>query len=162
MEKMDEKLKQYLEKHNISYTIYEHPAVFTVAESDKVTKHIPGARSKNLFLKDENNNFYLVTMPGKKRLNTKLLRAHFKIKELNFASPDELRKQLNISPGSVSLFCMIYASEKVILIIDGEILNAEQAGFHPNKNTSTIVLDHNNLEKFLNTLKNRREVIDCG
>jgi len=162
MEKMDEKLKKYLEKYKISYTAYEHPAVFTVAESDKVTKHIPGARSKNLFLKDENNNFYLVIMPSGKRLNTQLIRTHFKIKELNFASPDELKKQLNISPGSVSLFCMIYASEKVILIVDKEILNAEQAGFHPNKNTATIVLDHNNLEKFLNTLKNRREVIDCG
>lgn len=159
---MDEKLKKYLEKYNISYKIYEHPAVFTVAESDKVTKHIPGARSKNLFLKDENNNFYLVSMPGEKRLNTKSLRAYFKLKELNFASPSELKEQLNISPGSVSLFCMIRASERVTLVIDKEIWSASLAGFHPNVNTSTLVLDNKNIKKFLSTLKNKIEVIDCG
>lgn len=162
IEHIDNNLLNYFRKHNIHFTLYEHPAVFTVAESDKVTKHIPGARSKNLFLKDENNTFYLVSMPGEKRLNTKSLRQHFKVKEMNFTTPFELKEQLNITPGSVSLFCMIYASEKIILVIDKEIWSAEIAGFHPNFNTSTIVLDHRNLEKFISTLKNKIEVIECG
>ncbi|MBI2632002.1 prolyl-tRNA synthetase associated domain-containing protein [Candidatus Pacearchaeota archaeon] len=159
---MDEKLKKYLEKHNILYKIFEHPAVYTVAESDKVTKNIPGIRSKNLFLRDENNNFYLVSLPGEKRLNTKSLRKHFNLKELNFASPEELKEQLNITPGSVSLFCMIYAKRNIILVIDNEIWSSPIADFHPNINTSTLVVSHKDLEKFVYSLKNKIEVIDCG
>ena len=36
----------------IPFAAYEHQAVFTVAESDAVNAAIPGAHTKNLFLKD--------------------------------------------------------------------------------------------------------------
>ena len=159
---MDPELEEYLLKNKISYKIYEHPAIFRVAESEKLTRNIPGLRSKNLFLKDEKNNFYLVSMPGQKRLNTKKLKEHLNVKELEFASPEELKKELNITPGSVSIFCMIYAKSFIQLIIDKEIYYAKESGFHPNINTSTLVLDNKNLKKLIESLDCKKEVIDLG
>ena len=155
---MDVNLKIYLEKYKIEYKLYEHPAVFTVAESKKIKINIPALHTKCLFLKDENSKFYLVAIPAEKRLNILFLRKKFNLKKLHFASEEELKSELNLTPGSVSIFGMIY-SKSVYLIIDKSIWDANKAGFHPNINTSTIVLDHSNLEKFYNSLKSDKEVL---
>ena len=105
---MDETLQVYLKKHNISYQIYLHKAVFTVEESKEIKINIPALHTKSLFLKDENNNFYLVCIPALKRLNVSALRKKLSLKKLFFASPIELKEQFNLTPGSVSLFGMIY------------------------------------------------------
>ena len=97
-------------------------------------------------------------MPAEKRLDSKILKKKLSIKELHFASGEELKQEINLTPGSVSIFGMIY-SKDVFLIIDKELWDAELVGFHPNINTSTIVLNHANLEKFYNSLKARKEII---
>ncbi len=156
---MDSNLKQYLEKHDIQYKIYNHEAVFTVEQSSSIKMKIPGKHAKCLFLKDEKQNFYLIALPAEKRLDTKSLKNKLKIKKLNFAGPEELKKELNLTPGSVSIFGMIYA-KNTNLIIDKELWDAELAGFHPNINTSTILLNHENLEKFYNSLNAKKEIIE--
>ena len=156
---MDKNLKSYLEKNKIEYRIYEHPAVFTVAESKSIKIKIPGKHTKCLFLKDENSNFYLAALPAEKRLDTKKLKRKLGVKDLRFGSMEELKEQLNLTPGSVSIFGMIY-SEKVYLIIDKELWSVELVGFHPNINTSTIVLNHENLEKFYNSISAKKEIIE--
>ncbi|MEK6825177.1 MAG: prolyl-tRNA synthetase associated domain-containing protein [Nanoarchaeota archaeon] len=158
---MDSTLKSYLEKYKVNYTLYEHPAVFTVTESDEVTKHIPGARSKNLFLKDDQKKFYLICMPGHKRLDMKALKLSIKVKELHFASPEDLKKELNLTPGSVSIFGMIHASHTKLLI-DKELWEANQVGFHPNINTSTLLVNHQALEIFCKSLSSPWEVVSLA
>ena len=156
---MDTILKSYLDKYKIEYKLYKHLPVFTVEQSKSIKTKVPGEHTKCLFLKDEHSQFYLICLLANKRLNINFLRKKFNIKELYFASPEELKANLNLTPGSVSLFGMIY-SNSVFLIIDKDLWNAESVGFHPNINTSTIVLDHNNLEKFYNSLKTKKEIIE--
>lgn len=156
---MDKTLSSYLEKHKIEYKNYEHPAVFTVEESKKIKINIPATHTKCLFLKDEHSQFYLVCLPAEKRLNINLLRKKFNLKELYFASPEELKANLNLTPGSVSIFGTIY-SNSVYLIIDKQLWDAEAVSFHPNINTATIVLNHNNLEKFYHSLKAKKEILE--
>lgn len=155
---MDRNLKSYLEKNQINYKIYEHPAVFTVEQSKAIKEKIPGIHAKCLFLKDNNKNYYLICIQAEKRLDIKLIKEKFNLKELNFASPEELKKELNLYPGAVSIFGMIY-SESVYLILDKEIWGADSAGFHPNVNTATIVLNHTDLEKYYNSLKSKKEIM---
>ena len=42
-------------------------------------------------------------------------------------------------------------------IIDEDIWNAEIVSFHPNINTETVELTHENLERFYNSLKMKKE-----
>lgn len=158
---MEQAVKDYLTKHDIHYESYEHPSVFTVAESDKLTKHIPGARSKNLFLKDENRALYLVCMPGEKRLDMKGLRQTLELKELHFASPEELKAELHLTPGSVSILGMIHA-RKTQLIVDRALWEADAVGFHPNRNTATLVLSHKYFEKLYNSFICKKIIIDLS
>ena len=156
---MDNRLKSYLKKQDIDYKIHKHSAVFTVDESKKINISIPGLHCKTLFLKDNNSNYYLIGMEANKRLDIKKLRKHLDIKKLQFASPEELKKYLDLTPGSVSIFGMINAQE-VMLILDKQVWFAEIVGFHPNINTSTLEISHHNLEKFYNSIKADKKIIE--
>ena len=156
---MDNLLKEYLDKRNIIYKIHHHLAVFTVSESKKIKQAHIGKHTKSLFLKDENGKFYLVSMEAEKKLDTKKLKKHLNVKELKFASPQELKKHLNISPGSVSILNLIY-SNSVYLIVDKKIWDADSVGFHPNVNTATLELDHKNFVKYYESLSCKKEILD--
>jgi len=54
-------LLAHLDALGISTDTVEHPAVFTVAESRPVKAAIPGAHSKNLFVKDKKGRYFLIT-----------------------------------------------------------------------------------------------------
>ncbi|MBI5803846.1 prolyl-tRNA synthetase associated domain-containing protein [Candidatus Pacearchaeota archaeon] len=155
---MDKELKSYLEKYKIEYKEYRHPPVFSFVEARKLKKKIPGMHCKTLFLKDSRGKFYLVGMRGDKRLDTKILRKKFEVKKLNFASEEELKRGLEVYPGAVSIFAAI-RNEKIVLIIDEEVWLAESSGFHPNENTSTFVLDKENLRKFYDSLICEKHVL---
>jgi Ala-tRNA(Pro) deacylase len=157
---MDQNLKTFLEKHKICFEVYEHPAVFTVAESkEKITKPIPGLHTKNLFLKDDKGRFYLACLAAEKRLNIKALEKRLGVKKLKFSSPEDLKKELNLTPGSVSLFGLVYA-KNVKLILDDTVWKSPSVGFHPNVNTATVVISHEGLVKFLAALNIQKEIFN--
>ena len=155
---MEKYLESYLEKCSITYKEYSHKPVFTVEESRLIKEKIPAVHTKCLFLKDDSSRFYLVAIQANKRLDIKLLKSRFLLKKLFFASPEELKENLNLTPGSVSIFGMINA-KNVRLIIDNDLYNAESVGFHPNLNTSTLVLDNQNLKRFLSSLNINIEIM---
>lgn len=155
---MDSKLKDYLAQHKVDFIEHHHEAVFTVEEAKTLKQRIPGLHCKCLFLKDENENFYLIALPAEKRLDMKKLRTELNVRKLTFGSPDELKQHLNLTPGSVSIFGMIYAKE-VVLILDREVWNADRSGFHPNINTSTLEISHQGLESFYNSLSGEKKII---
>ena len=157
---MEPTLTSYLAHHNIQYKEFTHPAVFTVEESREIKKTLPGMQSKNLFLKSK-GKFYLYTLSTEDRLDIKALKKHLKVKDLQFASPQELKEELSLTPGSVSIFGMIHA-KNTHLMIDKKIWEAEQAGFHPNINTATLILTHTELEKFCSTLTTSWEVVNLA
>ena len=57
----------------ISHERHEHPAVFTVAESSALEARLPGADTKNLFLKDVGGAFWLLTVPSAEPVDLKAL-----------------------------------------------------------------------------------------
>jgi Ala-tRNA(Pro) deacylase len=158
---MDRKLIEYFEKNGIEYEEFEHPAVFTVEESQELKKEIPGLHCKCLFLKTDKREFYLIGMPANKRLDIKGLRKKLRVRKLHFGSEEELFDKLGLKPGSVSIFGLVNNEKAdVKFILDKEVFLSDKVGFHPNKNTSTLVLKHEDLEKYFNSLENDKEVIE--
>ncbi|HUB92413.1 MAG TPA: prolyl-tRNA synthetase associated domain-containing protein [Candidatus Saccharimonadales bacterium] len=154
----DQALKSYLEKLGISYKEYGHKPVFTVDEAAFLKNEIPGMHTKNLFLKDDRGNFYLVCIAAEKRLDMKALRKRLGAGKLQFATPEEMKAELNLTPGSVSLFGIIY-SKRTRLLLDKDIWDAAIVSFHANINTETLELRHEGLEKFYNSLRNAKEIM---
>lgn len=141
----------FLDSHNIKYTLYEHDPVFTVAEASKLKKVIPGMHFKNLFFKDsQKKTFHLLTMPAEKRVSLNEIKKKLGLKKMRFAREDELKNYLNVDPGSVSPFGLLYDSNRnVNYYMDTEIKQAEIVNFHPNTNDRSIELNREDFEKFL-------------
>lgn len=125
----------------IPFAAFEHVAVFTVAESDGVNAAIPGAHTKNLFLKDKDGAFWLVTVPGEARVDLKALPAAIGSKRVSFGKADDMEQLLGISPGSVTPLAAINAPpESIKVVIDAELAAAQTVNVHPLRNTGTLGL----------------------
>ena len=125
----------------IPFTAHEHVAVFTVAESDTVNAAIPGAHTKNLFLKDAGGAFWLVTVPGEARVDLKALPAAIGCKRVSFGKPDDMQRLLGIAPGSVTPLAAINAAPgSITVVLDAGLAAAQRVNVHPLRNTGTIGL----------------------
>jgi Ala-tRNA(Pro) deacylase len=144
-------LLDHLSRQGFAVTTVSHPAVFTVAESSSVTASIPGGHTKNLFVKDKKDNFYLIVAEG--AASIEMNRIHPLIgarSRLSFGSAEKLMQFLGVEPGSVTAFAVINDAEKrVQVIIDEPLLRHEVINCHPLTNTMTTTISRQNLLEFL-------------
>jgi Ala-tRNA(Pro) deacylase len=125
----------------IPFAAYEHEAVFTVAESDAINAAIPGAHTKNLFLKDTGGAFWLVTVPSEARVDLKALPAAIGSKRVSFGKAGDMDRMLGIAPGSVTPLAAINAVPASITVVLDEVLaDADPVNVHPLRNTATLGL----------------------
>jgi Ala-tRNA(Pro) deacylase len=125
----------------IPFAAHEHVAVFTVAQSDAVSAAIPGAHSKNLFLKDAAGAFWLVTVPAQARVDLKALPAAIGCKRVSFGKADDMERLLGIQPGSVTPLAAINAAPgSVTIVLDAGLAAESRVNVHPLRNTGTIGL----------------------
>ncbi|MDZ3833582.1 MAG: prolyl-tRNA synthetase associated domain-containing protein [Sphingopyxis sp.] len=125
----------------IPFAAHEHAAVFTVAESDDVNAAIPGAHTKNLFLKDAGGAFWLVTVPGEARVDLKALPAAIGCKRVSFGKAEDMARLLGIQPGSVTPLAAINAEPgSLTVVIDAGLAAAARVNVHPLRNTGTLGL----------------------
>jgi Ala-tRNA(Pro) deacylase len=147
---MHQKLHALLDSLNISYTNHTHVPVFTVEESNLLGDHIPGAHTKNLFLKNNKGEFFLVSMLHDGRLDIRQFQKEINKKDLSFASADHLRARLRLDPGSVTPFGLIHDPEGVVtFILDQDILGYETVNFHPLRNDMTTGVTSQDFLRFL-------------
>lgn len=140
---MDNEARLYsaLEARGIAFEVVEHPAVFTVDESRELNASLPGAHSKNLFLRDNDARFWLVTVPGKIRVDLKSLPATIGSKRLSFGKAEELLRLLGLTPGSVTPLGAINDSGGAVrIVLDRELADAAKVWVHPLRNTASIGL----------------------
>ena len=125
----------------IPFAEHEHDAVFTVAESDAVHAAMPGAHTKNLFLKDAGGAFWLVTVPSDARVDRKALPAAIGSKRVSFGKAGDMERLLGISPGSVTPLAAINAQPgSVTVVLDAALATALAVNVHPLRNTATLGL----------------------
>ena len=105
---------------------------------------------------------YLLLMPGDKPFKTKLLSKQIGSARLSFASPEQMLRYLDITPGSVSVLGLMNDREgKVRLLIDRDLLKQERIGMHPCINSSTLGVGTKDLlEKVLPAMGHEPTFVD--
>jgi Ala-tRNA(Pro) deacylase len=153
---------QFIDEHGIAYDRHDHPAVYTVEEADQLVPDLPGAKTKNLFLRDDKGKrHFLVLVPSDKRVNLKALKGVLGVKRISFGSPERLKKHLGIEPGAVSLLAVYNDSEhKVEVVMDQDLWEADTFLFHPLVNTSTLVIKKRDIERFLDITGHGLRVVE--
>jgi Ala-tRNA(Pro) deacylase len=135
------KLYDDLAALGIAWTAMEHAAVFTVEESEAIHAALPGAHTKNLFLKDSGGAFFLVTVDHATRVDLKALAPAIGAKKLSFGKPEDMAALLGVTPGSVTPLAAINDSAgSVAVVLDERLAQAAAVHVHPLRNTATIGL----------------------
>jgi Ala-tRNA(Pro) deacylase len=158
---MDTLVTDHFEKYGIEYRLYEHPAVFTVADMYALGLEMPGVGAKNLFLKNlAGDRFFLLVLPNTMRADLKRFAAIVGEKKVTFGTPEELMQHLKITPGSVSLCCLLNDPEHVVApYVHEGILSAPLMHLHPNRNTASVELKKEAFAKFLASLNRTITVV---
>ena len=145
-----EDLLAELARLGISIETVEHPPVFTVEEAKALRGELPGAHSKNLFLKDKKGRYWLVVTFEDRPIDLKALRHVIGAAPLSFGKPEALLEVLGLTPGSVTPFGAINDKQGVVtVVLDAEMLESEPLNFHPLVNTATTRISAAGLLRFL-------------
>jgi Ala-tRNA(Pro) deacylase len=136
---------------NISFTRFDHPAVFSCEESEKLCPLMPGAHTKQLLMKTKKKDIYvLAIVMHDKRVDTKTLAKDFGAQSFSFATAEKMMELLGVTPGSVTPFGLMSDTNHVInVIVDEDAWNTGQFLFHPLINTATLSIEKTGFEAFL-------------
>ncbi len=156
-------LQAFLDAHGIAAARHDHPAVMTCDEAALLVPRLPGAKTKNLFLRDRKGlRHLLVTVPPDRAVDLNALGATLGTGRLGFASAERLQKHLGITPGSVSFLALANDRERAVeYVIDRALWEAPAIQAHPLVNTATMVLSHADFERFLAATGHAPRVIDA-
>ena len=152
-----------LDSLSISYDRVDHQAMMTIAQCEEVDKSLGISICKNLFLcNQQKTKFYLLMMPGMKKFVTKEVCKLIPSPRLSFANETYMEEFLNITPGSVSIMGLMNDKEnRVKLLIDREVAEAEYLGCHPCINTSSLKMKTKDvLERFLPAVGHEYQILD--
>ena len=149
-------LLSFLDRNAIAYQRCDHPAVYTVEEAARLVPPLPGAKTKNLFLRDKpGRRHFLVCVPAAKQVELRALSDAIGCGRLSFGSADRLKARLGVEPGAVTLFAVFNDPGRTVeLFVDAELWAGERFQFHPLVNTGTLVVDRAAVSRFL-------ELIGC-
>ncbi len=148
---MKNKVFEILDSLKIDYKNYEHEPVFTCADCKWVD--IPGQRVKSLLIRNKKwTNFYMVVLEDDKKLETNKIREIFDDSKMSFFEEELMMQKVWLKPGSVSPFALINNTDKDIRVVFDKTLKWIQIWFHPLQNDNTVVLQMDDVEKFLEHL----------
>lgn len=154
-------LLKKLDDLRIAYTLYEHEAVFTVAESEKLKGDIPGRHTRNMFLRTKKKDNFLVTLSDKTPVDLKKLGVLLNAKNFSFGSAGRLMETLGVFPGSVTPFSVINAAPgDIAVILEKSMMQAELVAYHPLVNTMTVTVTPQDLLDFVTACGHQPQIVD--
>jgi Ala-tRNA(Pro) deacylase len=141
----------FLDKLGIAHTTVTHAPLFTVEESQALRGTIPGAHTKNLFLRDKKGALFLVTALENAAIELKSLHRLLGASgRFSFGSAELMRTTLGIEPGAVTPFAAINDTERLVkVVLDAALMRHETINCHPLVNTMTTTIARADLVRFL-------------
>lgn len=151
----------YLRDHNVAFEATEHAAVYNMEELAAIHLPHPEWDAKNLFVRDDKKrNYYLITVKGDKRVDLKEFRKQHGLRNLSFASADDLMEILGLSPGAVTPLGLLNDENlRVKLYLDADFAG-NMIGVHPNDNTATVWMQADDLLALIRAHGNEAELAE--
>ncbi len=151
----EEKVYDYLKEAGVEiYSRYEHRAVYTMEEADKLDIVLDGSDCKSLFLKSKKGRrYFLVSLLAHKKADLKGIGEQLGVRRITFANEEELDECLGLTRGAVSPMGLINDLVGAVeFYMDKEFLGSERICVHPNINTVTMTLKMQEFMKYIGSL----------
>lgn len=156
-----------LDRLGVVHETHDHTAVFRVGEGEAIKAAIPGAHTKNLFLKDAKGQLWLVSAADRTAIDLKRLHHVIGSARLSFGSAELMEQVLGVTPGSVTAFALVNdqpsddkAGHRVRFVLDRVLADAERVNFHPLTNTATTGVSQAGFRAFLDAVGVSPMIVD--
>ena len=154
-------LLAWLEAKGIDHVTHRHPAVFRVEEGLELKAAMPGAHTKNLFLKDQKDRLWLISARQDTVIDLKRAAGVIGAAKLSFGNETLMWETLGVRPGSVTALGLINdVDRRVTFVLDQRLWEADIVNFHPLTNTATTALDQADFRRVLARLGREPLVVD--
>lgn len=155
-----DELFAYLDRLGIAHKTVSHPAVFRVDEARELRGAVPGAHTKNLFLRDKKGAAFLVVALEDAAIELKSLHRLLGASgRFSFGSAELMRELLGVEPGSVTPFAAINDAQlRVTVVLDATMMAHEVLNFHPLRNTGTTTISREGLLRFLEATGHKPQI----
>ncbi|WP_425981494.1 prolyl-tRNA synthetase associated domain-containing protein [Brevundimonas sp. TWP1-2-1b1] len=156
-----ETLTVWLTANGVDHVTHDHPAVFRVEEGLDLKADLPGAHTKNLFLKDHKGRLWLISARQDTVIDLKRAAAAMGSGRLSFGNETLMYETLGVRPGSVTALGLINDTDRrVTFVLDRRLWDADIVNFHPLTNTATTALDQTAFRRVLELLGREPVVVD--
>lgn len=135
----------------IEHKTTQHEPVFTVAESESLRDRIPGGHTKNLFVKDKKDQYFVLTVEENAVVDLKTVHKVIDASsKVSFGKPEKMLEYLGVVPGSVTVFGAINdTGNNVTFVLDEELMRHDLINGHPLSNDATTTIGRDDLIRFL-------------
>ena len=145
-----ETLFAYLDALGLPHQTVEHAATFTVQEGRELKGKIPGAHTKNLFMKDKDGTLILIAAHADSELKLNRLHRQLGTRRLSFGNADLMEEVLGVTPGSVTGFALMNDKARRVRFVMEVALDAyDEISFHPLTNTATTRMKLTDFKRFV-------------
>ena len=156
-----ETLTVWLTANGVDHVTHDHPAVFRVEEGLDLKADLPGAHTKNLFLKDHKGRLWLISARQDTVIDLKRAAAAMGSGRLSFGNETLMYDTLGVRPGSVTALGLTNdIDRRVTFVLDRRLWDADIVNFHPLTNTATTALDQTAFRQILELLGREPVVVD--
>ncbi|WP_428060889.1 prolyl-tRNA synthetase associated domain-containing protein [Brevundimonas sp.] len=156
-----DRLTAWLADNGVDHVTHDHPAVFRVEEGLDLKADLPGAHTKNLFLKDHKGRLWLISARQDTVIDLKRAAGAMGSGRLSFGNEILLWETLGVRPGSVTALGLINDTDRrVTFVLDRRLWDADIVNVHPLTNTATTALDQSAFRRVLALLGREPIVVD--
>lgn len=141
----------FLDRLGIAVTTVEHPPLFTVADSQALRGEIAGGHTKNLFVKDRKDRYFLLTVEEDATIDLKTVHAVIGASgKVSFGRPEALMELLGVAPGAVTAFGLLNdTAGRVTFVVDEALMRHDVINAHPLSNAATTSIAAADLIRFV-------------
>ena len=129
-----ERIRAFLKEHHVDFQVTSHRPVYTSAEAAQVRGESLQSGAKALILKVD-DGFALFVLPGDRRMNSKRIKRAAGVKNLRFATPEEVETLTGLTIGSIPPFGSLFGMRTFCDPLLGE---NEQINFNAGEHTVSI------------------------
>ncbi|QWW67609.1 prolyl-tRNA synthetase associated domain-containing protein [Rhizobium sp. WYJ-E13] len=144
-------LFDFLDGIGIAHSTKDHAPVFTVAESVALRDEIPGGHTKNLFVRDKKDRYFLLTVEENAAVDLKQVHTIIGASgRVSFGKPEKLMEYLGVIPGAVTALGAINdTGNNVTFVLDADLMHDDIINCHPLSNDATTSIGSADLIRFM-------------
>ena len=141
----------FLDGIGIAHSTKDHAPVFTVAESVALRDEIPGGHTKNLFVRDKKDRYFLLTVEENAAVDLKQVHTIIGASgRVSFGKPEKLMEYLGVIPGAVTALGAINdTGNNVTFVLDADLMHDDIINCHPLSNDATTSIGSADLLRFM-------------